>query len=221
MEELIAGTRFLLREPTLRAVALTFFLFTLVASGGQNLFVYYLKHDLGQQDNAVGTVFGVASLGTVLGGLLAPVLRRRWGFGACFLGGMIVEGIAIAMIGLVSSVPLIAALAAGMTFAHTVKTNNSLSLRQQITPNHLLGRVTSAFLTMIRLPRPLGATITTALAAQAGVPAVLVIIGVLGFVIALLGLLTPARMRWPEAADRPISRTEKRKGVLHTPRREA
>lgn len=90
-EELIAGIRFVLNEPVLRSVTVMFFLFTLIASGGYDLFIYYLKHDLGQSDSAVGIVFAVAALGGVLGGVLAPLLRRRLGFGACFIGGMCLE----------------------------------------------------------------------------------------------------------------------------------
>jgi MFS family permease len=183
----------------LRSVTVIFFLFTLIAAGGYDLFIYYLKHDLGQNDSAVGIVFGVAALGGVLGGVLAPLLRRRLGFGICFIGGMCIECIAIALIGLAPTVPLIAGLAAGMAFANTVKLINSMSLRQEVTPDHLLGRVTSAFWILIRVPRPIGAALATGLAAQIGAPAVLILMGVLGLAVALFGLLTPARIRSPKA----------------------
>lgn len=198
-DELIAGARFVLKDPVLRSVTVIFFLFTLIASGGYDLFIYYLKHDLGQSDSAVGIVFGFAALGGVLGGVLAPLLRRRLGFGVCFIGSMCIECIAIALIGLAPTVLLIAGLAAGMAFANTVKLISSSSLRQEITPDHLLGRVTSAFWLIIRIPRPLGAAAATGLGAQIGAPAVLVLMGVLGLAVALFGLLTPARIRSPEA----------------------
>ncbi|GAB4213897.1 MAG: hypothetical protein OHK0022_51650 [Roseiflexaceae bacterium] len=198
-DEIVAGMRFVLTDPVLRSVAVIFFLFTLVASGGYDLFIYYLKNDLGQNDTAVGVVFGVAALGGVLGGVLVPMLRRRFGFGACFIIGMVIECTAIALIGLAATVPLIALLAACMAFANTVKLIVSMSLRQEITPAHLLGRVTSAFWILIRVPRPIGAAVTTAIGAQVGAPAMLVMMGVAGVLIALFGLLTPARIRSPEA----------------------
>lgn len=200
LDELLAGVRFVLDEPILRAVTLMFFLFTLVASGGYDLFIFHLKSDLAQSDSAIGVVFGVAAVGGVLGGALAPLLRRRLGFGACFIGGMLVECAAIALIGLAPSVPLIAGLAAVMGFANTVKLIASMSLRQELTPDHLLGRVTSAFWILIRVPRPIGAVAVTALGAQLGAAPVIVLMGVLGLTIALAGLLTPARTRSPEAA---------------------
>lgn len=199
LDELLAGVRFVLNEPVLRAVTVMFFLFTLVASGGYDLFIYHLKGNLEQSDTAVGVVFGVAAIGGVLGGALAPLLRRKLGFGACFIGGMIIECAAIALIGVAPAVWLIALLAAVMGFANTVKLIASMSLRQELTPNHLLGRVTSAFWILIRVPRPIGAVATTALGGAIGAAPVIVLMGVLGLVVALAGLLTPARTRTPQA----------------------
>jgi MFS family permease len=198
-DELIAGIRFLLREPVLRSVTLMFFTFMLAAAGGYNLFIYYLKHDLGQPDSVVGIVFGVAGSGALLGALLAPILRRHLGFGICFLGSMMLEGIAIILIGLASTVALMAVLAMGMIFASTIKVINSISLRQQITPDHLLGRVTAAFWTLLQIPQPIGAAMAAGLGAWLGVPLVIMLMGVVGLAIGLVGLLTPARTRWPEA----------------------
>jgi MFS family permease len=199
LEQLSAGARFLLRQPVLRAVTLLFLAFTLVAAGGRDLFIYYLKHDLGQNDAAVGVVFGMASVGSILGALLAPTLRRRWGFGACFLGGMLLEGVVLLLIGYAPGVAFVAAEAMGFTFGDSVRGINSMSLRQQITPDHLLGRVTAAFWTLVNVPGPLGAGAVTALAAQIGAPLVLALMGVAGLAIGLAGMFTPARAAWPEA----------------------
>ena len=198
LEELGAGARFLLRQPVLRAVTLLFFAFTLVVAGGRDLFIYYLKHDLGQSDAAVGVVFGIASIGSIVGALLAPALRRRWGFGACFLGGMLLESVVLLLIGCAPGVAFVAAEAMGFTFGDSVRGINSMSLRQQITPDHLLGRVTAAFWTLANVPGPLGASAMTALAGQIGAPLVLALTGTVGLVIGLAGLLTPARAARPE-----------------------
>jgi hypothetical protein len=80
-----------------------------------------------------------------------------------------------------------------------------MSLRQQITPDHLLGRVTAAFWTLNSAPGPIGAALLTILAARFGAPAVLVGMGACFTAIALVGLRTPARARYPEASlDHPL-----------------
>jgi MFS family permease len=198
LDGIVTGIRFLLRQPTLRAITLLFFVFALLAAGGNDLFVYYLKHDLGQGDGAVGTVFGVASLGAIVGAVVAPWLRRRLGFGAGFIGGMALSGLALLAFGLTPTIVLVAPLAMIFTFADTIKGINSMSLRQEITPDHLLGRVTAAFWTLVMVPGPFGAAFATALGARIGAPAVLALMGGLAIVLALVGLFTPARARRPE-----------------------
>ena len=78
-----------------------------------------------------------------------------------------------------------------------------LAVRQQVTPDHLLGRVTAAFWTINSAPGPIGAALFTALAATIGAPLVLLLIGAGFTAIALLGLRTPARTRYPEAIATP------------------
>jgi formate-dependent nitrite reductase membrane component NrfD len=70
-----------------------------------------------------------------------------------------------------------------------------------VTPSHLLGRVTSSFWTIHTALGPIGAAITTAAAAGAGVTTVCVVIGVVVLGIALTGLLTGIAR--PHAVDRP------------------
>lgn len=198
LAEMLAGVRFLLHQPVLRAVTVLLSTFMVLVAAGNDLFIYRLKHDLGQGDNAVGIVFGLASVGAILSAALAPYLRRRFGFGPCWLGGILLDGVLIAAIGIAPGVAIIAPLAMGFTFANTLSGINSMSLRQEITPDHLLGRVTAAFWTLNQALGPIGAALTTAIAAGAGTSAVLLAMGAGGIVLAAIGVFTPARARWPE-----------------------
>ncbi|MET9319616.1 hypothetical protein ABZX75_05380 [Streptomyces sp. NPDC003038] len=60
-------------------------------------------------------------------------------------------------------------------------------------PDHLLGRVTSAFWTVHNASGPVGAAALTVLAARHGVPAVSVAAGAFCLLILGAGLLTPLR----------------------------
>jgi Na+/melibiose symporter-like transporter len=198
--ELLAGVRFLWRQPVLRALTFMIAGFSFLTLGALDLFVYYLTHDLGQNDRAVGLVFSIASTGAIAGGLLAAPARRRWGFGVCYLGSAIIEGIVLAGIGLAPTIAAMLPLVVGFTFLEILKGVNSIAVRQQVTPDHLLGRVTAAFWTINSAPGPIGAAVLTALAATFGASAMLVAIGILFTAIALLGLRSPARARRPEAS---------------------
>jgi sugar phosphate permease len=110
--------------------------------------------------------------------------------------------LSLALIGLSTSLLLIAFLAVCFTFSSTLSGVSSLSLRQQITPDHLLGRVTSAFWTIHTAPGPLGAALFTAVSAHIGARDTLLLMGLLGLLITVTGLFTPARQRYPERTTR-------------------
>ena len=197
--ELLAGARFLWQHPTLRAltILLTFYIFA--TQGLPDVLIYYLKHDLGQGDGVVGLVLAVAALGTVAGALLVAPLRRRLTFGTCWTGAVILSAPAIAGLGATGSVPPTAALAALYLGCASVAGIASMSLRQQVTPDHLLGRVTAAFWTIHFSLGPLGAALLTWAAGHYGVMPACVASGVTCFFIGTIGLLTPIRRR----ASRP------------------
>jgi MFS family permease len=198
-QEFLAGIRFLLRQPTLRAVSLLSMLFALLSTGSVDLFIFHLKHDLLLSDNAVGLVFGLGALGGVLGGLLASALRRSLGFGISWLGAMALIGIVSIGTGLTANFWVIVVLVAGFIFGQALLGVNSMALRQQITPDHLLGRVTAAFWTMNTAPGPIGAALFTMLAAQIGTSSVLSLMGVIVLAIATIGAFTSARIQRPES----------------------
>jgi MFS family permease len=201
--ELLAGGRFLWQHPVLRSltVLLTFYIFA--TQGLPDVLIYYLKHDLGQGDGVVGLVLAVAALGTVGGALAVAPLRRRLGFGACWTGAVLLSGLAIAGLGASGRLPLTAVLAALYLGCGSVAGICSMSLRQEVTPDHLLGRVTAAFWTIHFSLGPAGAALLTWAAGHFGVLAACVASGAACMVIGAVGLVTPIRGR----ATRPGAAT--------------
>jgi MFS family permease len=198
--ELLAGAGFLWRQPVLRALtmALTFFIF--LTYGLTDVLIYHLRHDLGQSYAAIGVVLAIAAAGPVAGSALVARLRRVIGFGACWIGGVAVSGIAIACLGASGSVPAIAALAAVYLGCSSVAGICSMSLRQQVTPDHLLGRVTSAFWTAHFSLGPVGAAVLAWAAGRYGAGPVCVASGGGCLLIAGATLFTPIRQPAPELA---------------------
>ena len=196
--EILAGARFLWEQPVLRAltVLLTFFIFA--TQGLPDVLIFYLKHDLGQGDGVVGLVLGVAAVGTVVGALAVAPLRRRLGFGTCWVGSVLLCGLAIGGLGATGSVPPTAALAAVYLGCTSVAGICSMSLRQQITPDHLLGRVTAAFWTIHFSLGPIGAALLTWAAGHYGVEAACLSSAAACVILGAAALLTPIRQRTPE-----------------------
>jgi hypothetical protein len=190
---LLAGARFLWQHPTLRAltVLLTFYIFA--TQGLPDVLIFYIKHDLHQGDGVVGLVLAVAALGTVAGALGVAPLRRKLSFGTTWTGAVIVSALAIAGLGATGSVPSTAVLAAVYLACASVAGIASMSLRQQVTPDHLLGRVTAAFWTIHFSLGPLGAALLTWTAGHYGVMPACLASAVTCFFIGTIGLVTLVR----------------------------
>lgn len=196
---LLVGARFLWRQPVLRALTVLLSFLTFLTLGLTDIFIYHLKHDLAQPDSTVGYVLACAALGTVIAALIVAPARRRLGFGACWIGSYALVGFVIAGVGRSTSVPMIAALITLFAFGTSTAGICSMSLRQEVTPDHLLGRVTSAFWTIHSALGPAGAAILTAAASRYGVGVVSVLAGLACLaVVAASAFLTPIRQPRPE-----------------------
>jgi MFS family permease len=198
--ELLAGVRFLWEHPVLRPLTMLLTLYVFFTYGLTNVLIYYLRNDLGQSYTVVGVVLAVAAVGPLGGSLVVARLRRVIGFGACWIGGVIVGGIAVACLGVSTSVPVIAVLAAAYLGCEGVAGICSMSLRQQVTPDHLLGRVTSAFWTVHFSLAPAGAALLAWAAGRYGVAPVCAAAGAGCLLIAVAALFTQVRQPAPELA---------------------
>lgn len=192
------GVRFLFALPVLRAVLLLMAACAFLSEAFIDLAVFHLKQDLRQGEDTVGLVFGFAGLGAIAAGGLVSRLRRRYGFGVCFLGSMALQGAAIASIGLSGDVVLIVVVAICYAMANSVLRVISMSLRQVLTPERLMGRVTGVFWTLLTVLGAAGVATLTLAAHEIGAPATLVLAGGLTIVVCVIGTLTPAREREPE-----------------------
>jgi MFS family permease len=200
MRSLLAGVRFLFAQPVMRAVTVLLLGYGLVAGAALDLFIFHVKNDLHQGGAAIGFVFAASSIGAIIGSLGAPWLRRRLGFGPSYLGATILSGVPFIVMGLILNLYAVVVLAAIFQLASMVQGINSMSLRQEITPGPLLGRVTSAFWTISGMMTPVGAAAGTALAARIGAPDTFLWMGLLICAIGVAGLFSAARERRPNGS---------------------
>ncbi|MFF4659605.1 MFS transporter [Streptomyces sp. NPDC001381] len=191
--DLRAGMAFLYGHPVLRALTALLFVFSFLTLGLNDLVIYHLKHDLGQDDGTVGSVLATGALGTVAGSLLVARVRRRLGFGPTWTAAVAVSGAAVAGLGWAQDVPVVGALAAVFLACVAVAGTCSMSLRQEVTPEPLLGRVTSAFWTLHYAAAPVGAAVLTWTAEHHGTAPVALAAGGACVLVATVALLTPVR----------------------------
>ncbi|MFF7865263.1 MFS transporter [Streptomyces qaidamensis] len=192
-QDLRTGIAFLRGHPVLRSLTALLFGFSFLTLGLNDLVIYHLKHDLGHDDRTVGTVMAVGALGAITGALLVARVRRRLGFGPTWTGSVAVCGLAFAGLGWARDVPVVAALSAAFLACAGMAGTCSMSLRQEVTPEHLLGRVTSAFWTLQYAAAPIGAAVLTWAAEEQGTAPVALVAGATCVALAATGLLTPIR----------------------------
>jgi MFS family permease len=196
-QEFLAGIRFLIEDPIFRWLTVLTGGLAFAATGIADLLIFYVKEDLGQSDRVVGIVFGVASLGAVASGLLVSRMRSRLGFGVCFAGGLALQGVALLAIGAAPAIAVVAALSTLSTFGDSTRGVLTMTLRQELTPDHLLGRVTAAFWTVFSVPGPLGALALTAFGTRVGTTTAITAAGAFVLFLAVLSLFSPVRVRDP------------------------
>ncbi|MET7402391.1 MFS transporter [Dactylosporangium sp. NPDC005572] len=194
---LAAGVRFIRRHPLLLPLTVLLTVVLAVTSALDDVVIYHLTHDLGQPDGVVGTVMTAAVVGSLVASMAVAWLRRRAGFGPLWIGAYTLAGLLVAAVGFSRSVVAIAVLAAAVLLCSGVAGIASMSLRQEVTPSHLLGRVTAAFWTLQLTLAPLGAAVLTTAAGRWGVAATLACGGAAVTLTALAALFTPMRRRVP------------------------
>ncbi|GII61037.1 MFS transporter [Sphaerisporangium krabiense] len=196
--DFLAGARFLWGHPVLRSLTVLLSLLVFVTFGVTDVIVYYLKNDLGTPDSTVGYVLAAATVGSLLAATVVAPARGRLGFGACWIGAWALAGVTVALLGFSPGALAVGALATAQLFCTGLAGICSMSLRQEVTPGHLLGRVTSAFWTIHSALGPLGAALLTAAAARYGVAAACLAAGTVCAAVALSALATPIRRSRPE-----------------------
>jgi Na+/melibiose symporter-like transporter len=194
----LAGLRFIWRDRMLRSLGVLEIGNGLLVAGTTTLFIYYVRHDLGESSAIVGVLLSLASVGAVLAAVGATKMRDRLGFGRAWLAGIGVQGAALLGVGLTRSVWGVAALAVVFAFGQITAAILAVTFRQERTPDHLLGRVSAAALTIGLAARAVGGVASATAAGRISTPTVLVALGVGTVALVLIGFRTPLRARASE-----------------------
>lgn len=198
----LTGARFLWRHPVLRVLTIFLTITTFVTYGLTDVIIYQVRHGLGESEDVVGYVMAAAGVGTCLAAVLSARLRRTFGFGACWITAMTLCGLAGVALALCRDAVVMGAAVFVFWFGLMLAAVCSMSLRQLVTPDPLLGRVTAAFWTIHYSLAPLGAAVLTGAADRFGAPGPLLAVAVIYLVVVAVAAFTPIRGRNPE--DHPV-----------------
>ena len=169
--------------------------------------ILFATRELGLDEKEVGLCYVGLGIGTIAAGVLGHRISRRigvgasllWGFGVCGIGWLQLAAAPKGLLGIASFVLMLVCFGFGAVLIFI----NFLALRQAVTPEPLLGRMTSTMRWLILLPSIPGALLGGWLGEHIGLRVALAVGGVGALLLALAGWrLTrlPAQVKLPQAA---------------------
>ena len=180
--EIREGMAALLGHPLLRTLVICGAIVVLLFSAQLAIFVLYLARDLGLEPTVIGLILAIGSVGALAGALLAGTVARRIGIGPAFILGAFLAAICFIVRGVAGGPPL--AIVVGLTgaqliglFGASLFNVNGPSMRQALTPTHLLGRVNASYRFLVWGTGPIGALLGGTLGELFGLRAALLVTG--------------------------------------------
>jgi MFS family permease len=187
--EIVEGLRLVHGNRTLWALACIAAAWQVLHHMQLAVLVLFATRDLALSAGAIGLVFACGGLGCVVAASFAERLAKRHGVGSSILLGLILTVVGWQAFGLVSGPAWFAAVALGAAmfvfdFGAILWGINYLALRQAITPDRLLGRMTATMRFLTVAAAPAGSLAGGALATAIGLRYTLLAIAALGVLLA-------------------------------------
>lgn len=169
--QIAEGLRWLFRHRLLRVVAVLLGVMGFCSQMGQAVLVLLATQTLHIDARGYGLLWTASAVGSILGGLANPPLSRRIGLLPSLIIAMAAEAAVFVGLGLAPDAYVAGLMMACNGFFVTMWNVVTVSLRQQIVPANLLGRVNSVYRMLGWGLMPLGAAAGGFLAHAAGLRA--------------------------------------------------
>jgi MFS family permease len=202
--DIAEGLRFLRQHRLLRTLAVMVGTFNFATNAAWAILVLYAVGPgsaIGLSEPAFGLLLSTVAAGSLVGALAADRVEQRLGRARSLLVSIACATFLIGIPAVTTNPYVIGAVFFLGGVANAVWNVITVSLRQRITPDRLLGRLNSSYRLLAWGSRPLGAVAGGVLAQVLGLRAVFAVVGVLALVllVALMTRVTDAAM---DAAER-------------------
>jgi len=196
--EMVDGLRVLFGSQILRSLTIAATLGALAGAMQGALVVLYLVRGLGLTPAVVGVAFGVSGAASVVGALAARWFGERAGPGPAFVTGVLLFGVSVLLLAAAAGPPAAVAVivllamvlgGVGPPFYQV----HQVTLRQSLTPDHVLGRVNAAWRFLVFGVQALGAALGGVMGTWVGLRPTILISGLGVLVVVLVVLRSPLR----------------------------
>jgi len=188
--EIHEGLLLVWNSRTLLALAVLAGLWQLLHHMQVAVLILFATRELHLSAGAIGVSYMFGGLGCVLAAATAERLSARIGVGKVIVYGLTLTAFGWQAFGLISGPPWVATVALGLAmlvfdFGAILYGINYLALRQAITPDRLMGRMTATMRFCTVAVAPIGSLAGGALASIIGLRQTLWVVGVLGLALAI------------------------------------
>lgn len=189
------GARFVWRHALLRPLTLRLAAWHFVVGGIQAMLVFYLARNLEMKASGIGLLYSMAGAGTVVAAACAQTISRRIGVGPTIVLCNLLAAFLAVLVPLSSgpgvwSWALIGTAMFGFGFCVLTYQINNASLRQAITENGYLGRMSAATRVVTLGANACGALVAGVVAHAFDARLAIAALTAVGIVFALKGALT-------------------------------
>lgn len=197
-------------HPLLRPIASCTATSNLFSSIAMAVYVLYATRTLDIGAGLLGIIFAVGSIGALLAAFIARAIMERLGLGRTIIFGSLMSFVGALLTPLAQGQLLVAAsfLVVGrmlMGFGSTIYNIHQVSLRQTVTPDHLLGRMNASMRFIIWGTMPIGGLIGGVLGELIGLRPTLAVSALGSLLGAAWIILSPVRglEEFPVEVDEP------------------
>jgi MFS family permease len=179
--DIAEGLRYLAGHRVLRTLALMVGVMNLAGAAAFAIFVLYAvtPGPMGLSEPEFGVLITALALGSVAGSFLAARMERRFGRIPILFTSVLASGVTLAVPAFTANVFAIGAAFAISGLFAVVWNVITVSLRQRIIPDQLLGRVNSAYRLLAWGSQPIGALLGGLIGELAGLQAVFLLGGLM------------------------------------------
>jgi MFS family permease len=197
--DIAEGVRFVWDSSVLRTLGIMLGITNLAFMAHWSIFVLFATGPMGLSNSGYGIVLATSAIGGIAGSWAGPMLERRFGRARCLFGAIVMFGATLAVPAFTNDVAANVLAFVLASFGSVVWNVITVSLRQRITPDRLLGRMNSAYRLLGWGTMPIGAALGGAIAEIWGLRPTFAVAALLHLPL-LLGFLVVTESRM-QAAD--------------------
>ncbi|WP_336824165.1 MFS transporter [Sporosarcina sp. USHLN248] len=154
--DLKEGIDELFRNKILLTPTITILFINFASSLVIGVLVFFAADELGATSQQIGFMFTISAIGGAIGSAVIGKIRKRFGRGVIYTYSLLFDVMAMLMLIFAQTWWTIGISLSIRTFSTTLSNIVYFTIRQEFTPNHLLGRVAGTSSMLMKLTLPLG-----------------------------------------------------------------